>query len=414
MEGIVFNELSLEDKLNHFHDVAERAKGMWGCPKETTLKLLNFSENATFLAEWGEDNRRILRVHRIEFAEKNNIRTELNWIQAVLKDTSLNVTTPIESTDGNLIETIETKEMNEKRHVVCFEYVEGKAPKDSSDDNEKLAGLLNSMEKIPTWITFPLFKGAAVLNARTGKKQKNSQLTEDDRKMYRTLGEIAATLHKQSKDWEVPEWYDRMEWDWEGTFGTEWNNFYGADYRDTECLSARDINTLNSCVTVMKHRLNIYGKSADRYGMIHSDLRMANLLKKGDKITVLDFDDCGRGWYMYDIAGIVALMEHRADINEVVREVVKGYETVREVSDADIGELPTFIMMRRIGMLQSLNYRLGDVMTGDGDEIDLTPEVLVYYAKGTVELAKDYLKMFQYREVAGYIDDYSKVALPQI
>ncbi|MNI97203.1 hypothetical protein D3C73_1558030 [compost metagenome] len=49
-------------------------------------------------------------------------------------------------------------------------------------------------------------------------------------------------------------------------------------------------------------------------------------------------------------------------------------------------------MMRRIGMLQSLICRIGAVIPGDGEAVELTPEILAFYAKGTVVLAKEYLK----------------------
>ena len=128
--------------------------------------------------------------------------------------------------------------------------------------------------------------------------------------------------------------------------------------------------------------------------MIHSDLRTANLLKDGDTITVLDFDDCGMGFYMYDVAGAVALMEHRPDLKEIVDEILKGYEPVRPLSEADKTEIPTFIMLRRIGMLQSLICRIGCVAGGSGEACELTAEILEFYARGTVELAKKYLKAY--------------------
>lgn len=116
--------------------------------------------------------------------------------------------------------------------------------------------------------------------------------------------------------------------------------------------------------------------------MIHSDLRTANLLQDGDQLTVLDFDDCGKGWYMYDIASSVALMEHRGDLSEVVNELLKGYESIRTIENEDRREVWTFIMMRRIGMLQSLLYRLGAVIPGSGEAAELTPEVLAFLQRG--------------------------------
>ena len=44
--------------------------------------------------------------------------------------------------------------------------------------------------------------------------------------------------------------------------------------------------------------------------MIHGDLRLANLLVDGETTKVIDFDDCGFGWLMYDCATTVSFFEH--------------------------------------------------------------------------------------------------------
>lgn len=113
--------------------------------------------------------------------------------------------------------------------------------------------------------------------------------------MYRTLGEIASILHTHAKSWSLPDYYKRIEWNWDATFGDGWNNFYGTHYRTNDILKENDLQTIDACTYLMHKRVKAFGKSKERYGMIHSDLRMANLLIHDDQITVLDFDDCGMG-----------------------------------------------------------------------------------------------------------------------
>ena len=180
-----------------------------------------------------------------------------------------------------------------------------------------------------------------------------------------------AEMHRQAEHWQKPSFYSRIDWGFDGTFG-DWNNFYGATYRNTKWLTEKEIAVLDEVKEEIRERLALYGESPDHYGMIHSDLRTANLLKDGDTITVLDFDDSGMGFYMYDVAGAVALMEHRPDLKEIVDEILKGY----------------------IGMLQSLICRIGCVAGGSGEAAELTAEILEFYARGTVELGKKYLKTY--------------------
>jgi hypothetical protein len=40
-----------------------------------------------------------------------------------------------------------------------------------------------------------------------------------------------------------------------------------------------------------------FGADHERFGLIHADLRLANLLVWQEKTRVIDFDDCGFGWW---------------------------------------------------------------------------------------------------------------------
>ncbi|WP_281165236.1 phosphotransferase enzyme family protein [Liquorilactobacillus sicerae] len=396
-----FNLLSFSEKLNHLKEVAEKAKLLWGYPADAKVKLLNFTENATFSLQATGRPKVILRVHRLEYATFNNIRTELTWILNLKQQTKLSLALPQKSQNGHYIEAVETPSLAEKRYVVCFEYVSGSAPVDSSDTNEDLEPIVKICKKIPNWFTFPLFRLAAVLEIKFSKHEK-SDLTFEDRQLYQKIGKIAATLHLAAQKWSQPAFYERMEWNFSGTFGQN-NNFYGASYQTGHWLHSKEIGILDQCVELIRKRLTIYGTGRDRYGMIHSDLRTANLLKNGRKITALDFDDCGQGWFMYDLASAVALMEHRPDIEEILTELLDGYQQVRTITQQDKDELWTFIMMRRIGLLQSLIYRMGMVVEGSGETVELTPDVLEFFAKGTVVLAERYLKRYSLTPMAEHV-----------
>ena len=42
--------------------------------------------------------------------------------------------------------------------------------------------------------------------------------------------------------------------------------------------------------------------TCDRYGLIHCDFLPENLLKDGKTLRIIDFDDCGYDWHLFDIA----------------------------------------------------------------------------------------------------------------
>lgn len=395
-----FEDLSFKQKLAHFEDVARRALPLWGIEHTASLTLLNFTENATYAVESPSlAEKIIMRVSRTDYTSKESVMSELAWMSALRRDTDLSIPAPIPLRDGSFVGLVETPELGEVRCVVCFTFAKGRAPVDSSDGNAEVGDLISAIEPIPDGITIPLFRSAAVILDKYERRNVQTKLSDADRQMYRTVGVIMAKMHVQSGQWQKPSYFTRMNWGFEGTFG-EWNNFYGAKYNDPAWISPQDAMTLNMVVDQIYNRLRAYGKTPDRWGVIHSDLRAANLLQDGDVMTVLDFDDCGEGWYMYDIAGAVALMEHRADLFDIVAEIVAGYETVRPLSNEDKAEIPTFIMMRRLGMLQSLICRIGCVAGGSGEVAELTPEILAFYAKGTVVLGKRYLHLCTLNEEA--------------
>ena len=67
-----------------------------------------------------------------------------------------------------------------------------------------------------------------------------------------------------------------------------------------------------------------YGKGPDRFGLIHCDLRLANLLIDGKEVKVIDFDDCGFGWYMYDAATPVSFYEHEPQVPGLIEVLEEG------------------------------------------------------------------------------------------
>jgi Ser/Thr protein kinase RdoA (MazF antagonist) len=75
---------------------------------------------------------------------------------------------------------------------------------------------------------------------------------------------------------------------------------------------------------------------------------LANLLQHGAETYVIDFDDCGWGWFLYDFGAAVSFFEHDPRVPELTDAWVRGYRTVRPMSAADEAEIPTFVLMRRL------------------------------------------------------------------
>ncbi|WVM92198.1 phosphotransferase [Halopseudomonas pachastrellae] len=58
--------------------------------------------------------------------------------------------------------------------------------------------------------------------------------------------------------------------------------------------------------------------------MIHADLRLTNLLRHQQQTRVIDFDDCGQGWYLHDLAAALSFEETSSQCAPVGRTLVGG------------------------------------------------------------------------------------------
>jgi Ser/Thr protein kinase RdoA (MazF antagonist) len=152
-------------------------------------------------------------------------------------------------------------------------------------------------------------------------------------------------MHSHGSSWERPSWFTRYTCDYETGLGPNakwgrWQNGLGLGPEEQELLTRLDSEVCT--------RLAAYGNRADRFGLAHNDLRLANLLVEGEHIRVLDFDDCGFAWYMYDFATAVSFIEDDPRVPELMAAWVDGYKSQRRLTPSDEEVLPTMVMFRRL------------------------------------------------------------------
>jgi Ser/Thr protein kinase RdoA (MazF antagonist) len=281
--------------------VAERALAEYGLSENSTLHLLNLSENATYAVEDAATGERsILRVHRQNYHLPHQIGSELDWLDALRDDSDITVPTVLRAADGRRVVTVNVDGTD--RHVVHFAMVAGAEPDEET-------------------------------------------VTVED---FHTLGQITAALHEHSHAWARPAEFSRFAWDWEHSLGAEgrWGR-----WQDADGVGAEEHRVLSRAEQLLRERLQDYGTEPDRFGLIHADLRLANLLVDGSTITVIDFDDCGFGWFFYDFGTAVSFIEHDPALPEWQASWVEGYRSRRPIAAADEDMLASFVLLRRLMLL---------------------------------------------------------------
>jgi Ser/Thr protein kinase RdoA (MazF antagonist) len=316
--------------ITSLQDAARAHLPAYGLPASAQVRLLNHSENTTFLV--GE--KLVMRVHRVGYHTRNGIASELAWMEALRRQTPIRTPRPIAALSGELITKMPVAR-GEPRHCVAFEFLEGHEPSEA-----------------------------------------------DLASAYRLLGEISARFHRQAESWSLPPGFERLTWDFEHMLGGSPN---WGDWHDAPFLDARAVELLERQAGLIERRLAQFGKARDRFGLIHADLRLANLLLHDGSIRVLDFDDSGFGWFLYDLASALSFMEDRPDIDRLIAAWLEGYRAIRPLSAAEEAEIGTFLMLRRMVILAWM---------GTHAETDLSKSLGADYVRGSCRLAEKYLSDF--------------------
>jgi Ser/Thr protein kinase RdoA (MazF antagonist) len=162
---------------------------------------------------------------------------------------------------------------------------------------------------------------------------------------FETLGAISARMHLHVGGWRRPASFTRPRWDYDFSIGPR--GHWGA-WQDGLGIGAEELRQLQALDATVKARLERFGDGAGRFGLIHADMRLANLLVNASEVLVIDFDDCGFSWLMYDFATTVSFMEDHPRVPELRDAWVRGYRTVAELDAASEAELETFVMLRRL------------------------------------------------------------------
>jgi Ser/Thr protein kinase RdoA (MazF antagonist) len=318
----------------HLEAIARSVLPAYGVAPDAPLTLISISENATYaLDDPATGTRSVLRVHRPGYHSRTAIESELAWIGALRADRVVSTPEVLPTRSGDLV-TVGRAPDGDSRHVVRFAWAPGAEP----------AG---------------------------------ARLVED----FCELGRIAARLHEHARRWRRPGWFTRLRWDHEQSVGARghwgrWQDGLGVGPGEREVLGRLE--------ATLRQRLAAFGDGPDRFGLVHADMRLANLLVQpgGRDVTVIDFDDCGFGWYLYDLGASLSFIEHDPRVPELVDAWVEGYRTVGALGADEVAELRTFVLLRRLLLVAWL---------GSHPDADLARSLGVEFTRGACDLAEGYL-----------------------
>ena len=274
---------------------AEKACIFWGGYIEQP-KLIKHRENAVFDVTLRGNVRVALRLHRPGYKKQEEIESELWWTNA-LAEQGFPVPVPVQNVDGNYL-----SEISPEFIATVIKWVNGK-PIGTVDANQF---------KISKQIDFE-------------------------------LGKVIGNLHNITEDLSFPDWFSRPSWGIEGLLGEypNWGKFWeGEHLRSKE----KEIFTIarDRAYSLLKQ----YEKEGAKTLLIHADVIGENVFQNDSGISLIDFDDCGYGFPIYDLA--TATIQSLEDINYQRRcnLILEGYDKVRSLKQVDTDLFPIFAMLR--------------------------------------------------------------------
>lgn len=316
-------------------DVRDNLLLLYDFDKDYDVKLLKYSENVIFKITFKEAFPVVLRIHRPGYHNIEELEGEILWMDEIHRDTDVELPVVYRGRDGRFLQKMTTFS-GEEVYVSVISFLEG-SPLGELKDDELIKGL-------------------------------------------ESLGEITAKLHMQSINRDKSVVIKRFYWDINNLFGDNNDGIWGS-WRDYKALTKEQYRILEKCTSVMKDKLNHYGRSNEKFGLIHADLHFYNVINNNGVNQIIDFDDSGYGFYMYDMG--CALVTYSRNLTELEKAWVRGYEKVRKLSDEDKKLIPMFVLLRRITRLAWLATH---------SDSDTAKTVDNEYLDVTIDMAKEWLK----------------------
>jgi len=284
--------------------MAQQALEAWGL-QSCKHELCSVSENIVFRVDTGDGKALRLCLHRSSYHDLQELISERMWTHA-LRDCGISTPVPVAALDGNDYVLVSGSLNEETRYASMNQWVDG----------ETMHHIITS--------------------------------TDDFMGYFRRLGKMAARIHNQASHWEPPPGFRRHSLDADGLMGLSpwWGPFWAAPY-----LTAKERVRFMHLRETVHTRLLRLGKGPDTYSMIHADLTPANLVINGEGLHIIDFDDAGFGWHMYELAtGLYPYQDHPR-FSEMVSAVFEGYREDRQFGAESAMLLNLFFLVRGLAII---------------------------------------------------------------
>lgn len=162
------------------------------------------------------------------------------------------------------------------------------------------------------------------------------------------LGVVMARIHRHAQTVGAPPGYRRRAWDAAGLAGPE------ARWGRASELPVLE-QTQRALVLEAERRVAVALSDLDKhrgvFGPIHADLTAENVLLADGELVLIDFDDSGPGWYLFDLATAYFFWTGNPEARTMLDALVAGYRTQRVLDPAELRGWHPLLLARALSYL---------------------------------------------------------------
>ena len=287
--------------------IARNALPMFGIGPGAAIDFVKQRENVVFRVTDGDASYAV-RIHRLGHRTDDEVRTE-GAFMAALHQSGVPVSDVVRTVSGGLFAEVSGSD-GEAYQIDAQHWVDNSSPLGDAGD---------------AWM------GTDALTVG----------------VFSRLGEICARFHSASRQIGKIPGYSRPAWDVDGLTGP------GALWGDPRRLAgtAEDRRLIDTAEKRIRERLLSLGTAPEFFGVIHADFTPENVLAAGSDFVLIDFDDFGEGWWLFDLATILFWYHRHPRADDYRAALLDGYRKAAEIPQRALEELDTFVLARALTYL---------------------------------------------------------------
>lgn len=282
----------------------------------SSVEFVAARENVVFRVVDRRGDVRALRIHRPGYHTLAELESEIEWTSA-LRAAGIATPAPVGASDGRWYVPVPYGASGAPRFVGMMEWIDGE-------------GLDVAL--------------------RSGNVEQ----------IHHRLGSLMAMMHEHTGAWSGSTSFIRHSLDRDGLVGDDpwWGRYW-----DLPEMGSEEQQLVIAARAAMARVFEEFGTGSDRFGLIHADLLPENVLVRDGTPFVIDFDDAGFGWHLYDVATSLVSRVGTDDFDRCRDSLVAGYRTVRGLPDEHLELLPVFLLARMMMQLGWMSSRVATSMT---------------------------------------------------